>query len=177
LIEANGESLLVEGHMHNLISFYLKESPNSDGRYLEEIWEWPDADWELQHDFIQWLFPLEQPSAFNADAPLLDEDTIKEWHRDKLLQHNLRQSSERWLRFCGVESVEGNLHLADFKQNVWGGFNHNWLRITRVMRCLRLLGLKSEATELFAFLGDLRASKRVEINDEPFGFWTRAVEQ
>jgi hypothetical protein len=109
----------------NLIPFYQKESPNSDGRYLEEIWAWSDEDWELEHDYIQHLFPLAEPSAFNADAPLLDQATINQWHRDKLLQHNLRTSYERWLRFCGVVRVEGDLHLADPNPNVWGGFNHN----------------------------------------------------
>src|ERR1700722_9350707 len=126
-----------------LISFYLKESPNSDGRLLEEIWQWPDEDWELEHDFIQHLFPLDQPSAFNADAPILDKDIIQAWHKDKLLQHNLRTSYERWLRFCGIERLDGKLRLADPKPNVWGGMNHNWLRITRVLRCLNLLGLKT----------------------------------
>lgn len=163
--------------MQDIIAFYLKESPNSDGRFLEDIWGWPDEDWELEHDFIQHLFPLAEPSAFNADAPLLDDATINEFRKDKLLQHNLRQSYERWLRYCGIENVDGNLRVTDFKNNVWGGFNHNWLRITRVLRCLTLLGLESEAREFFLLLSELRKSKKVAIGDESFGFWKRAVEQ
>jgi hypothetical protein len=163
--------------MTGLISFYLKESPNSDGRWLEELWRWPDEDWEMYHDFIQWLFPLDRASAFNADAPILGGDTIRAWHDDKLLQHNLRTSYERWLRYCGVERVGGNLVLADPKPRVWGGLNHNWLRITRVLRCLTLLGLEKEATEFFAFLNDLRDSRRVEIGSDAFDYWKRAVGQ
>src|ERR1043165_1674234 len=136
----------------SLISFYLKESPNSDGRWLEELWEWSDEDWETEKDFIQWLFPTNQASAFNADAPLLNEEIMKEWHKDKLLQHNLRQSYERWLRFCGVERVDAKLHLANRKPNVCGGFNHNWLRITRVLKSLTLLGLPKESQEFFSLL-------------------------
>jgi hypothetical protein len=161
--------------MQNIITFYLKESPNLDGRWLEEIWAWSDDDWELEHDFIQHLFPLDQPSAFNADAPLLDEATINEWHRDKLLQHNLRTSYERWLQFCGVENVDGKLHLADRKPNVWDGLNHNWLRITRVLRCLMLLGLQDEANDFFALLTVLRDSGTVAINDQSWRYWKRAV--
>jgi hypothetical protein len=159
----------------DLISFYLKESPNSDGRWLEDIWDWSDEDWEMEHDFIQHLFPLDQASAFNADAPLLDAETIRAWHQDKLLQHNLRTSYERWLRFCGVEKVDGKLHLTNRKPNVWSVFNHNWLRITRVLRCLTLLGLKDEANEFFALLTELRNTGTVTINDTSFGYWQRAV--
>jgi hypothetical protein len=159
----------------NLISFYLKESPNSDGRWLEEIWEWPDEDWEFEHDFIQHLFPLDTPSSFNADAPILDEAAIMEWNQDGLLQHNLRQSYKRWLQFCGVERVEGKFQLVDRKPNVWGGFNHNWLRITRVLRCLTLLGLQDEANEFFALLKELRDSGAVAINDNSFRYWQKAV--
>jgi hypothetical protein len=160
--------------MNGLISFYLKDCPNLDGRWLEELWGWPDEDWEMFHDFIQWLFPLDRASAFNADAPLLDGDTIRAWHTDKLLQHNLRTSYERWLRFCGVERVMGKLILADPKPHVWGSQNHNWLRITRVLRCLTLLGLGKEAAEFFAFLNHLRDGRRVEIGRKTFEFWKRA---
>lgn len=161
----------------DLIEFYLKESPNSDGRFLEEIWEWPDEDWELQHDFVQHLFPLDHPSAFNADAPLLDDNTIREWHKDKLLQHNLRTSYKRFLRYCGIDRVDGKLQLVDRKQNVWAAFNHNWLRITRVLRSLTLLGLENEANEFFALLSELRDTGTVAVNDTSFDFWKRAVGQ
>ncbi len=161
----------------DLIAFYLKEAPNSDGRWLEEIWAWSDEDWEMEHDFIQHLFPLDMPSSVNADAPLLDADTIRAWHQDKLLQHNLRTSYERWLRFCGIETVEGKLLLGIPKPNVWGSFNHNWLRITRVLRCLTMLGLTDEANEFFALLTELRDSGKVTIGHETFGYWQKAMGQ
>lgn len=161
--------------MCNIITFYLKEAPNSDGRWLEEIWSWPDEDWELEHDFIQWLFPLDEPSMFNPDAPVLGADAIRAWHEDRLLQHNLRKSYERWLRYCGIKRADGNIRLVDRKPNVWGGFNHNWLRITRVLRCLTLLGMNDEAGEFIGFLTELRDTGTVAINDESFGYWQRAV--
>jgi hypothetical protein len=161
----------------DLISFYLKESPNSDGRWLEEIWAWSDEDWELEHDFIQHLFPTDQASAFNADAPILDKHTIKKWHQDRLLQHNLRLSYERWLRYCGIERVNGTLHLAVRKPNVWGGFNHNWLRITRVLKSLTLLGLVKESQEFFSLLKEMRESRMVAVGDETWRFWSEAADR
>jgi hypothetical protein len=158
--------------MQDIVSFYLKESPDSEGRWLEEILEWNNADWEFEHDFIQWLFPTTEESLFNTDAPILTPEHIYVWHADKLLQHNLRKSYERWLSFCGVDRLENGLTLTDFKQNVWARQNHNWWRITRVLKSLHVLGLEKEAAEFFEFLTNLRATGKVVIDDKTWGFWS-----
>ena len=52
-----------------LIAFYLKQ--NSEGRFpypLTEILEdWDEGELEYNHDYIQWLFPLDEESPFNPD--------------------------------------------------------------------------------------------------------------
>ena len=77
----------------------------------------------------------------------------------------------------GVEKIEGKLQLEDRKPNVWSGLNHNWLRITRVLRSLTLLDLKAEANEFFALLTELRDTGTVAINDETWRYWKKAVGQ
>jgi hypothetical protein len=57
--------------MSQLLDFYRGTQLDSSGRMLHEIWDWTDDDLEAIHDFIQWLFPLPEPSQFNPDAPLL----------------------------------------------------------------------------------------------------------
>lgn len=160
--------------MHNLVSFYLKESPNCDGRTLEELWEWSDDDWDFEHGFIQWLFPTIEESRFNPDAPTLNEEHIRQWHQDGLLRHNLRTSYERWLRFCGVGLVNGELILVDAKKNVWGGMNHNWWRITRVLKSLSVLGLNAEAAEFFSLLKRIR--HQVGVDNETWAYWSEAAQ-
>jgi hypothetical protein len=49
-----------------IIDFYRKTSPDSEGRYLEEIWAWSDDELMAEHDWIQRLFPTDHPSAFNS---------------------------------------------------------------------------------------------------------------
>jgi hypothetical protein len=128
-----------------LIAFYLKEDTDSEGRNLEEIWMWNDSDLEFQHDWVQVLFPTKKQSMFNADAPLLDDETIVEWKKDKLLQHNLRCSFQRALSFLGMKMEDGKIEFVEYPKVVWHGFNHNWLRITRILESLTLLGLETEA--------------------------------
>ena len=57
--------------MTPLVKFYRGEGRDSEGRLLSEIWAWGNQELEDVHDFIQWLFPLPEPSRFNADAPLM----------------------------------------------------------------------------------------------------------
>jgi hypothetical protein len=55
-----------------IIAFYSGEAPDDRGRFLREIQQWPDQRLESVHDFIQWMFPLTEPSPVNPDAPVLD---------------------------------------------------------------------------------------------------------
>ena len=54
-----------------LVRFYRGDAPDARGRTLDDILAWDDEQLEAVHDYIQWLFPLDEPSRFNPDAPLL----------------------------------------------------------------------------------------------------------
>ena len=140
--------------MSQLVDFYRGKAKDSERRSLEQILAWDDDDLEAIHDFIQWLFPLPEPSQFNADAPLLTPEDIRAFKSDSLLQANLLKSFRRILTFLGLalteegQVVEGP-NFAARVPDVWAVPNHNWLRITRVLRSLRLLGREAG---LFAYL-------------------------
>ncbi|KAF2762434.1 hypothetical protein EJ05DRAFT_471460 [Pseudovirgaria hyperparasitica] len=55
-------------------------------------------------------------------------------------------------------------------------FNHNHLRITRILRSLRVLGLTKEADAFFAALESVQA-ERGKFSDTSLKYWRRAVEQ
>jgi len=59
--------------MSLLVNFYRGESRDAEGRFLEELLAWNDDELEEVHNFVQWLFPLPEPSQFNPDAPLLSK--------------------------------------------------------------------------------------------------------
>lgn len=59
-----------------IVAFYRNQRPDSQRRMIEDIWLWDYQKLEYTHDYIQWLFPLQQKSRFNPDAPLLNDQAI-----------------------------------------------------------------------------------------------------
>ena len=52
-----------------ILRFYGSGGTDHAGRTLEEILAWDDRHLEEVHDYIQWLFPLEEPSRANPCTP------------------------------------------------------------------------------------------------------------
>lgn len=161
------------GHLcRELLAFYGdEEGSNSSGYTLEQVLGWDDEDWEEGHDFVQWLFATDEPSMFNPDAPVLDTITIARFRADPLLRHRLRRAFDRWLSFCGITRTDDGLAFDNPNPDVWNRPNHNWLRITRVLRSLNLLGLTDEAQAFFALLTTIR----VRIDPTTWQYWERAA--
>lgn len=55
--------------------------------------------------------------------------------------------------------------------------DHNHLRITRILRCLRVLGLQKECDAFFAALKRVYDDPSINIGPRSLEFWTRAVER
>lgn len=66
----------------------------------------------------------------------------------------------------------------DFRTNSrnWAvRFDHNHLRITRILRCLRILGLQIECEAFFKALKEVYDDPAVKISERSLTYWTRAV--
>lgn len=163
--------------MSHLVDFYRGRTPDAEGRTLAEILAFSDGEMEDVHDFIQWIFPLREPSQFNPDAPLVNDADIAEFRADPALRQSLHRSFERFLAFLGLAFEDGKVvEGADFarKAGVWRHRNHNWLRISRVLASLRILGLEEESRAFFTFLESLRDGGKSGIDSTTFGYWTGA---
>jgi hypothetical protein len=163
-----------------LLDFYLGNSPDSEGRFLKDLWAWSDDELEYVHDFIQWLFPLPEPSRFNPHAPLLTPEDIAAFNRDECLRQNLAKSFERILSFLGLELTAAKTVIpapnhTTRAADVWSYPNHNWLRISRILRSLHLLGLDERARAFYACLNDFYTSRKYPISAETFRYWTSGV--
>jgi hypothetical protein len=168
--------------MSRLVDFYRGLGTDTEGRSLEDILVWPDDDLEAVHDFIQWIFPLPEPSQFNSDAPLLTGADIAAFKGDPVLQANLLKSFNRILGFLGLAMAgDGNVVEGDnFSArvpDVWAMPNHNWLRISRILRSLTLLGMESQAQALYERLSGFFTTRKFPIPANTFRYWTEAVKQ
>ena len=166
--------------MSRLVDFYRGQATDAERRYLEDIWTWDDEQLEFVHDYIQWLFPLPDASAFNPDAPILTDDDIAAFAADPKLRANLAKSFERILRFFGltVDPTGAVVEADNFASriaDVWEAPNHNWLRITRILRSLTLLGLAPSALAFFVKLREYRQLGRFPITSDTFLYWKNAV--
>jgi hypothetical protein len=169
-----------------IIEFYSGAEPDHRGRHLHEMQKWPDDQLEAVHDYIQWLFPLPEPSGFNVAAPVLTRESIREFSARPNLQENLRLSFLRMMNFYGLEARSGE-HIAvtrapNFAAKTEGWLspgNHNHLRITRILRCLSLLGLEAEAKAFFDCLSEIYEDEQNKpmpaISDETMLYWKEAV--
>jgi hypothetical protein len=166
-----------------LLRFYRLEGPDARGRMLAEIWAWDDTRLEAVHDYIQWLFPLRERSAFNPAAPVLTPATIAAFLTDRVLHDRLRRSFERMLRFYGLRMTgeAGTRRVepaADFpaRGRTWlQPADHNHLRLTRILASVRLLGLAEESRALAACLRALPAAHPGAVSQITLEYWRQAA--
>ena len=166
-----------------LLRFYGLESGDARGRSLTEIWGWDDERLEQVHDYIQWLFPLREPSAFNPGAPVLTRAAIDEFLTNPVLRDRLRRSFERMLRFYGLRAAgaAGTLRVepsASFASRSAGWLrpgDHNHLRLTRILTSLRLLGLEEESRALAGCLRALAAAHPGAVSQVTLEYWRQAA--
>lgn len=161
--------------MSKLTEFYDESGVDCDGRTLSQIWAEDDGYLEFCHNWVQWLFPLPEPSNFNPDAPLLTEEDIQVFRANPLIQTNLLVSFARYLRFFGLEYLNDVVvQTPEFDSMLFQVANHNWFRISRVLQSLRLLGLEKEAVAFYKFLKGIH-EEFGWVSDNSFSYWKEAV--
>ncbi|PBP19132.1 hypothetical protein BUE80_DR010063 [Diplocarpon rosae] len=185
--------------MNLLIPFYEGTETDRRGRSLTEILQWSASQLEASHDYIQILFPLPEESGVNWNAPVIDRQVFDAFRSRPELKEKLRDSFRKMLWFYGFElQTEGGVKVnkairtlklvprANAVFQVTKGpnynahssnwdvrFDHNHLRITRIIRCLRILGLEHEAQAFRAALEEatMKASSRSR------EYWRRVAER
>ena len=152
------------------IDFLRGTGRSASGYTHAQILGWDDDSWESEHDFIQWVFPTDIPSRFNPEAPTLDAGAIGILRADPEVQANLGLGLERFLGFLGLTRGPAGIQFAGKVGNVWLHENHNWLRVSRCLRCLTLLGRQGDAAEFHRFLAGLSG-----IPDRVRDYWSQAL--
>ena len=144
--------------MH-LKQFLENEAPDYRGRKLSQIWQFTDEEMETCHDYIQWVFPLDQESGAVPNAPVLTTDDITDIHSSAIAISNLKQSADWFYQFL-------------CRNDQWlAPANHNHLRITRLIKSLRLLVGDAFADEMRMKILRLAENSGARINTLTLEFW------
>jgi hypothetical protein len=172
---------MIQPNASALVEFYAGRGTDARGRSIDHIWTMSLDDLELTHDYIQWLFPLRDPSSVEPQAPTLDEATISELQSPSMRERIVR-SAETMAAFYGFqirrEADAWRLDPApnaEERQRVWlRRGNHNFLRLTRIMKSLATLGLGLLSQAWFDALHDVYQRRGSVIGPETLRYWTSA---
>ena len=146
----------------NFYNFLLNKEIDYKGRFLSDIWAFNDNEIENCHDFIQMIFPLNKPSkAVLHNFYLNDKSEIDQIRCNLKINTNLIKSKAWFLEFLK-------------RNNKWKKYSdHNQLRITRIIECMRLLVSNYEADHFYRTIISMLGSNRT-INKETLDFWLNA---
>ncbi len=146
----------------NFEDFLTLKGNDFQGRSLEDIWSFTDNEINENHDFIQVVFPLNKPSQSVFHGYYLDdEDLVDLIRNNKKATNNIIKSSKWFLSF-----LERNMY--------WNSqHDHNQLRITRVIECLRLLVSDEEANSFYKNVLELIKDNN-KVNVRTLNFWKNA---
>lgn len=143
-------------------AFLEGEGPDRRGRTIFDVLAFDNAALERTHDFIQWLFPLTEPSGAVAGAPVLTAGEAEAIRQSVIAQCALAAATDRMAAFYSATSD-------------WLTPNdHNHLRITRIIRSLRLLRGDGQADAFRAIILARVEATGAPVSARSRGFWTTA---
>jgi hypothetical protein len=110
-----------------IVDFLEGTGPDGAGRKVGEVLKFGLGALESRHDFIQWLFPTMEPSAAVPGSPVLDAGDVASIKASGRAQAHLIAAQDRMAWFY------------DQTDHWLQAQNHNHLRITRIIKSLRVL--------------------------------------
>lgn len=161
-----------------IIRFFRGDGRDHAGRRLEDILALDDFWLEHTHDYLQWLFPLPEPSRYNAQAPVLTSEDIACFRRDRQLRAQQIRALDRILAFYGLERRDREIFPLpglSMKTHIWlKPRGHNHLRITRIIRSLHYCAQPELALSLQSAVIELGQSVG-QVSEKTLGYWRNAI--
>ena len=147
----------------SLVDFLKGTGPDHQGRFLRDIWDFDDTTIEQTHDFIQWMFPLTEKSNSVPGVPILSADDVEALRASEVARTNLEKSAEWYLGF-----LQQNDHWIK-------SYDHNHLRITRVIKALDLLLSQRAALTFLNSVLEVAGDRVNSVSQDAIRFWKAAI--
>ena len=157
-----------------IVNWFAGQTVNSEGRYVADILCYTEVQLETDHRYIQWLLPTRTTSKYNPYAPILTEDDVKAINGDARMRQTFAMGLNKMLTFWGIMTWDTR------RQVYWLGMpgspvklDHNMLRVTRMLECVQLFGLKQVCDSIWKELNRPEIKDRVPPNT--WKHWTKAI--
>ena len=116
-----------------ILAFLEHRGLDYQHRTLKEVWAFSDDEIERTHDFIQWVFPTTEPSKNVIGSPVLSSEELALVRASKKAKDSIVASSEWFMDFLS-------------RRDEWRlGYDHNHLRVTRMLQSITLVGKTDNA--------------------------------
>lgn len=167
-----------------LVQFYRGEIPTNDGDFLDDIiFHWKYEQLEGCHSYVQWMFPMKEGSMFHPEVPRLTDEEIAIFKADPYLQSSIDVAFFKMMDFYGFKISRTEVSPLAWqepgrhKNPKWwlDHFNHNFLRITRILKSTRYLGKEPLAAMLWNVLQSLKEEHLAVISENTFEYWQEAA--
>lgn len=154
--------------IQTIIDFLEGKSKDYRGRTFQDMLDLTDIELERCHDQIQWMWPLHEESKHAHTYPVVTKPLVGKANVNPVILKNLMRAKIRMEKFYGLGEYED-----EQKQMRWcKDRDHNLLRITRIIRCLRLFGMENEATDFYDKVS--RVADRRGISPITLFYWEKA---
>ena len=151
----------------DIVGFYMGSVRNQEGYSLDEIMNFDGNQLEQCHSYIQWLFPLDEPSFAVPSSPILNKHQIEEIRDNTDIQDKVIEALNLMIKFYRF-GESGTKHWTSPR-------NHNYLRLTRMIKSLKLLGLQEHANSLYEKLCEEYEGNRYKIGEITKEYWDEAI--
>jgi hypothetical protein len=173
---------------------YNYSAPVIDRQVMEAFHARPELRNRLKQALVRILhfygFEVATKAEFKKrDAEKAEEQARDEEESSKEQETNAQQSStdvqepeaqENHKPSSGLPSdfiVLRASHFPTASRNWAVRMDHNHLRISRILRCLRVLGLQKECEAYYSALQDVYNDPEIRIGERSMEYWTKAAKQ
>ena len=157
-----------------IIKFLTGEGEDHKGRTFSSIIESDNKELERCHDAIQWVFMIHETSKHAHTYPVITEDIITIINRDSIIRgkvgDNLGRAKDRYEGFFGI--VEG-YEDPNIQRKWCKDYNHNLLRVTRIIRSLRLFKMEYAAYDFYTKVKAV--GERLGVSKVTLEYWDKAM--
>lgn len=159
--------------------FLADRGTDHKGRMLGQILAWSDEALITTHDWVQWVFPLPEPSPHNPAAPAPTLEDFAALAEDDEVRTGVARASARFLALMGLEFDGVELSRAanwPARCGTWAPWATSLDRnISRMLRSASLLGFRPGATRVLEGLEPIVRQFRGAEADRVLSFWRGAV--